>query len=198
MIYGVGVSEGGKFLRSDVTEDSKRKFSTVEYRTWYNMLLRCFDEDYHIKKPTYIGCSVSENFKNFQWFAEWCNNQVGFKSKFHLDKDLLVPRNKVYSEENCVFLPPVINAFLLKNQALRGDTPIGVNYHITQQMYKVRCGDGYGKRVNLGSYTCVEEAFNVYKRHKESLAKRLAEEYKNVIDPRAYEALMNYEVKIDD
>ena len=42
------------------------------------------------------------------------------------------------------------------------------------------------------------EAFNVYKTAKESYLKEQAEKYKSQIDPRAYNALMNYTVEIDD
>ena len=42
------------------------------------------------------------------------------------------------------------------------------------------------------------EAFNAYKTAKESFVKEQAEKWKGQIDERAYEALMNYEVSIDD
>ena len=42
------------------------------------------------------------------------------------------------------------------------------------------------------------EAFNAYKKAKESFVKEQAEKWKGKIDPRAYEALMNYQVEITD
>ena len=42
------------------------------------------------------------------------------------------------------------------------------------------------------------EAFNVYKTAKESYLKEQANKYKSQIDDRAYNALMNYTVEIDD
>ena len=42
------------------------------------------------------------------------------------------------------------------------------------------------------------EAFNAYKKAKENYLKELANKWKGKIDPRAYEALMNYEVEITD
>ena len=42
------------------------------------------------------------------------------------------------------------------------------------------------------------EAFNVYKTVKESYLKEQANEWKSQIDERAYNALMKYEVSIDD
>lgn len=43
---------------------------TEEYIKWFSMFNRCFDEKYQEKQPTYIGCSVSEEFWNFQNFAK--------------------------------------------------------------------------------------------------------------------------------
>ena len=50
----------------------------------------------------------------------------------------------------------------------------------------------------LGSFKTELEAFNAYKQAKETFIKELADKWKDKIDPRAYEALMNYEVSIDD
>ena len=43
-----------------------------------------------------------------------------------------------------------------------------------------------------------EEAFLAYKKDKEAYIKDVANKWKDKIDPRAYEALMNYEVEITD
>lgn len=54
------------------------------------------------------------------------------------------------------------------------------------------------KLTYCGSYGSVEEAFSAYKVAKERYLKELAEKWKGKIDDRAYEALINYEVDIDD
>ena len=43
-----------------------------------------------------------------------------------------------------------------------------------------------------------EEAFNFYKKDKESYMKQIADEYKNTIPKNLYDALYKYEVKITD
>ena len=50
----------------------------------------------------------------------------------------------------------------------------------------------------LGSFNTELEAFNAYKIAKESFVKEQANKWKVQIDKRAYEALMKYEVNIDD
>ena len=55
-----------------------------------------------------------------------------------------------------------------------------------------------GKREYLGSFKTEIEAFNAYKTAKELYIKEVANKFKSQIDLRAYNALMSYEVMIDD
>ena len=55
-----------------------------------------------------------------------------------------------------------------------------------------------GKREYLGFFKTEIEAFNSYKQAKESFVKEQANNWKSEIDPRAYNALMNYRVEITD
>ena len=94
---------------------------TKDYELWGSMLVRCYSDTYQKKQPTYKDCEVSENFKYYEYFYEWCQNQIGFgECGFQLDKDLLIKGNKVYSEDSCVFIPREINQVLIKREALRG------------------------------------------------------------------------------
>ena len=52
--------------------------------------------------------------------------------------------------------------------------------------------------IHLGLFKTEIEAFNAYKTAKENYLKELAEKWKSKIDERAYNALMNYEVSIND
>ena len=177
--------------------------NTKEYDLWYSMLRRCYSDTSKKKYPTYVGCEVGDNFKSYEYFYEWCHKQVGFDNDgngnpFQLDKDLLVKGNKVYSESTCVFLPVEINSLLTKRTASRGEYLIGVYWSKTANAFVARVCKNKGKQEYLGSFNTEIEAFNAYKTAKESFVKEQAEKWKDKIDPRAYNALMDYEVSIDD
>ena len=172
---------------------------TKEYTLWCNMLKRCYSDAYKKKQPTYIDCEVSDNFKSYEYFYEWCHKQIGFGVEgWQLDKDLLIKGNKVYSEDSCVFIPKEINTLLVKREASRGDYPIGVYWSKTANAFKATVRKNKGKQEYLGLFNTEIEAFNAYKTAKEAFIKELANKWKSQIDPKAYEALMNYEVNIDD
>ena len=80
---------------------------------------------------------------------------------------------------------------------MRGDLPIGVCFDKNRGKYRAAI-KMCGKHINLGRFECKFEAFQAYKVAKEGYLKELAEKWKGKIDDRAYEALMNYEVDIDD
>ena len=176
---------------------------TKEYVLWQNMLKRCYSDALKKKYPTYEGCEVSENFKSYEYFYEWCHKQIGFGvdgngNSFQLDKDLLIKGNKVYSESTCVFIPQEINTLLIKSTSSRGEHLIGVSWHNTSKAFKARVAKNKGKQEYLGVFNTEIEAFNAYKTAKESFIKEQAEKWKDKIDERAYNALMNYAVDIND
>ena len=195
-VYDVGIS-GTKY--PPTINDVKTK----EYGLWQNMLERCYNDTFKKKRPTYEGCEASENFKSFEYFYEWCHKQVGFDNDgngnpFQLDKDLLIKGNKVYSESTCVFIPQEINKVLVKREASRGENLIGVSWHKTKKAFVAQVNKNKGKREWLGSFNTELEAFKAYKVAKESFIKEQANKWKDKIDERAYEALMNYAVEITD
>ena len=176
---------------------------TKEYMLWRNMLRRCYSDIFKKKQPTYEGCEVSENFKYYEYFYEWCHKQIGFDNDgngnpFQLDKDLLMKGNKVYSEPTCIFIPSEINLVLVKCTASRGKHLIGVYWSKTAKAFIARVNKNKGKSEHLGLFKTEIEAFNAYKTAKEAFVKEQANKWKGKIDERAYEALMNYTVEVDD
>ena len=147
-VHGVGIT-GAKYpIRVSGVQ-------TKEYSLWMNMLRRCYSDKYQKKYPTYEGCEVSDNFKSYEYFYEWCHSQIGFGNDgngnpFHLDKDLLVKGNKVYSESTCVFIPREINQVLVKTTASRGEHLIGVYWSNTNKAFKAQVRKNKGVSEFLG------------------------------------------------
>ena len=172
---------------------------TKEYKLWQSMLERCYSDTYQKQRPTYIGCEVSDNFKSYEYFYEWCHKQIGFGVEgFELDKDLLIKGNKVYNENTCVFIPAEVNTLLVKSTATRGEYLIGVYWDKTKKAFRATVRKNKGSPEWLGSFNTEIEAFNAYKEAKEAFVKEQAEKWESQIDTRAYNALMNYTVNIDD
>lgn len=144
LVYGVGIND--RSVAATLNGKPKK-----EYALWHDMLKRCYFEPYLEKRPTYMGCTVSDNFKYYHLFHVWCQTQVGFgKEGYQLDKDLLIKSNKLYSEDTCVFIPKDLNALLTKRTLDRGIYPIGVTK--SGKGFKTRCSVS-GKKKNIWGYS---------------------------------------------
>jgi len=177
-----------------------------EYRTWINILRRCYDKNFLEKSPTYNGCTVDEQWKYFQNFYNWCHNQENWnvvennQNIFHLDKDIIKKGNKIYSPDVCCFVPQSINCLFTKNNKKRGRLPIGVT-RLPNGRYRSQKESGL--LFNLGCSHVVdtpEKAFEIYKIEKEETIKIVAKrEYAlGNITEKCYNAMMNYQVEITD
>ncbi|MNG05095.1 AP2 domain protein [compost metagenome] len=163
------------------------------------MLRRVYDEKMLKNNPSYVDSVVEEEWNNFQNFAEFYNeNYYEIEGeRVALDKDILVKKNKAYSPETSLFVPQRINNLFVKPDLSKRELPIGVTFDKQTNKYKAQCG--IGKRTkSLGRYNTPEESFNAYKTYKESVIKQVANEYKDKIPLKLYEALMRYEVEITD
>lgn len=197
-IYNVGYIGEGIYK---VSEQGKH---TRAYDTWNNMMKRCFDKKCQIKNPTYKGCTVCEEWHNFQNFAKWYyDNYYEIEGEImHLDKDIIFKGNKIYSPQTCILVPKRINELFTKSDKVRGKYPIG----ITEWRGKlaVKCNiineNGNKKRKFLGYFPLNKpfQAFTCYKNFKENYIKQVADEYKDLIPQKLYEAMYKYEVEIND
>ena len=195
-VFGVGI----KGLESILDENDEILDS---YNCWQNMLRRCYSAKCQEKHPTYIGCSVCDEWLYYSNFKKWYNeNYYEIENKTsQLDKDVLIKNNKVYSPDTCVFVPNFINNLFTKSQKIRGELPIGVCYKKANKKYVARLSvfkDGKKTRKHLGCFDTADEAFEVYKQAKEEYIKEVADEYKDKIPAKLYEAMYAYEVSIDD
>lgn len=171
LVHGVGINDADYNTRIIV---NGKAVTCPAYRKWTSMLQRCYSSKCHAINPTYIGCSVCNEWLTFSNFALWfgSNNVEGW----HLDKDIKIKKNKIYSPNSCLFVPQSINKLLNERTAKRGDWPIGVYFHKRDRIFPAQIRIE-GKLVYLGSYITPELAHLAYKKAKNKEIMRKCEEY---------------------
>ncbi len=192
LVWGVGVNDlpyrtqlweavtknGGKGSRKSV-------FICRYYSAWKSMLERCYSKKYLETRPSYIGMIVCSEWLYASEFKKWMENQ-----EWHgkcLDKDIIVPGNKLYSPETCSFVLQATNSFVTASDASRGDYPIGVYLFKSTGKYRAQCGNPFtGEREYLGCFSTPEEAHEAWRKRKHELAQLVAAKES---DPRIVEAL---------
>lgn len=169
------------------------------YRKWKAILDRCIRSDYSNKSiSSYKDCSVCEEWLNFQNFAKWFyENKYKCSEPLCVDKDILVHGNKLYSPDTCLLVPQRINLLFVKEKGHRGNLPIGVQKYKKENSY-ISTFSTLNGCVYLGVFNSQSKAFTAYKSKKELYIKQIAEEYKNKIPEKLYNAMYSYEVKITD
>lgn len=185
LILGVGTNSGGRYKTAI---DGK---ITQSYATWQNMLSRAYCPKVKAQRPTYISCSVVEEWLEYQEFAEWFENHEYSNHGYQLDKDLLLPDNKIYAPDRCVFVPSQLNNLLLDRGAARGQYPQGVNFYKDTNRFVARVKVD-GKQQHLGYFDTPQEARQAYKVAKEANVKRMALEWQDRIADNVFQALMNW------
>lgn len=175
---------------------NKKTIWTRSGSTWNNMRRRCIPNGKtQVRNPTYVGCEMSDNFKDFQWFTNWSIDQIGYNLlNYNLDKDFLKPHNKTYCEQNCVFIPKRLNGFLCGVKREDGELPPGVYYEQDRQTYQLKLNTFEG-HMHLGRYTTIEGSLKAYRQAKEAEAKNWADLIvkENIfVDNRIIECLYNW------
>ena len=191
LVYGVGVND----WEGNISVDGKL---IMEYQLWKRMLERCFSESFKQNRPTYKDVTCSKEWLLMTKFIEDVSKMKGYGfDGWQLDKDILVKGNKLYSKDDCCFVPQEINLLLTKCDNSRGEFPIGVCFHKRDGKFVAKLAIN-GKRKHLGLFSTPIEAFQAYKLAKEDQIKVVAEKWQHMLDNRVFQALMAYEVNIND
>ena len=172
--YGKGFNSKGKH------KVSVNGTHTSAYNTWRKILQRAYCPKYHAGKPTYIGCSVAEEWLEYQNFAQWFEAHEYSNHDYELDKDLLIPGNKIYAPDRCVFVPRQLNSLLNDSGASRGQYKQGVSFNKRDNKFQAHVNIN-GKKKHLGLFDCPNEAYIVYRKAKEANVKRMALDRKSVV-----------------
>lgn len=162
--YTVIVTETVGYI--DGKQIQKKLWQCPYYTRWLQMLTRCYSKRLHKELPRYEPCTVCEDWLLLSNFKSWMEQQDWEGN--HLDKDLLVRGNNVYSPDTCCFIPEKLNIFLVECNARRGDWPIGVSWKPDKNKFRARCNNPFTrKEEHLGYFEDARLA------HKAWLARKL-------------------------
>ena len=141
---------------------------------------------------------VTCEFRDYQEFAEWCQSQQNYLSKeangnyWGLDKDIIVPFNRVYSPDTCCFVPNEINALLTSRTRDRGTLPLGVTADYGRGncpvVYRAYCCIDM-KRKSLGRRKTPEEAHALWQEAKVKEIRKKVEKYKGRLPDKVLQGL---------
>ena len=193
LVFGVGINDADYVTQKFETigyVNGKRKQKLIwkcpYYSVWKDMLKRCYSTKFQERNPTYIGCTVIEEWLIFSVFKSWMEEQEWEGNQ--LDKDLLFGGNKVYSAETCVFVTNMVNSFTIERGASRGIYPIGVCWKKCKSKFVSKCCSPFTKKQeHLGYFNCPNEAHQAWLKRKLELAHLLVAEQ---TDERVAKALI--------
>lgn len=163
LVCGWGINDVDYKVTRTTIVDGKRKtlWTCPYYQDWRNMISRCFNSGYQKKYPTYIGCTITEDWKYLSNFIKWVENQPNKDwQNCSPDKDYLIEGNKHYTPETVVYIPKDLNNFITDCTKDRGDCMIGVTA-IGGKLnpYKARCSNPFTKKLeHLGTFATELEA----------------------------------------
>lgn len=192
LIFGLGVCDSGQH------QAMLSGRPTRVYQIWYAMFRRCYGNRDIKARPTYIDCTVCDEWRSFQTFADWYYaNYPKDGGNYQLDKDLKILGNKVYSPETCLFVSRQVNMFTIDCGAKRGDLMIGVSIRKDSGMFVAQCGNPSIKRKNeyLGQFESELQAHLAWRKRKSELAYELAMTQEN---PEVADALLQWKLALDN
>lgn len=129
---------------------------------WNGMMRRCFQPIKEHNHTAYKKVKVCDEWYNLSTFAKWFNEN--YVDGYVMDKDL--KGGDLYSPETCIFIPSKLNHMIaiktekqfpsgIKKQYLPNRPPITSSIEIS------------GKKLHVGNFNSVIEAFICYKELKE-------------------------------
>lgn len=128
-------------------------------------------------------------------FYEWVNDgnfyEIDGEPTVHLDKDILVKGNMIYSPDTCIFAPASINE-------LFGGSSNKQNNGLPKGVKKV--GDKYKPQLKgyREVFDTVQDAWEVYREHLQAKIIVTADKYVGKIPYKLYQAMLNWKIDITD
>lgn len=130
-VFGIG------FIGDGIHKSRVNGKETEKYRHWHGMMTRCYSKGAKGVSPTYLGCTVCDEWHDFQAFSDWFD--VNYIDGYHLDKDIISHGNKVYSPDKCMFVHRHTNSIFNKPKK-ESDLPLGISRTSGKDnYYSARC-----------------------------------------------------------
>ena len=186
---GVGINDANYGTRRYAYVEGKKKQQVVwtcpYYAVWRGVLYRCYLKSFQKRNPSYVGCTIFEEWKYFTKFKAWMEAQA-WEGK-ELDKDILFPGNKVYGPETCMFVPKSVNQFF--NRHGSDLYSVGTSFRKDCGMYVAYCSQLDGTMKHLGYFDTQQKANSAWLVEKKRLAEILAESQEDI---RLSNAILSY------
>lgn len=197
MILGKGINDLDYKVTKRVEKLVKGEVKVVNviiceyYYLWKCIFQRCYGKISERSQRNYQGVTICEDWLKCSNFKSWMEKQSW--QGMQLDKDILVPGNKIYSPDTCCFVPSQVNSFLCMSNNSRGLYPIGVSKGPIStsgtETYISRGAKGFSY---LGLFSSPNEAHKTWQINKLKVFDDiidLCKSYKN-IDPRLVPAII--------
>lgn len=162
LVGGIGINDADYGVTFNV--DGKQVWICPYYSRWKSLLSRVRKDRY------YEDSEVCDFWKSFMNFREWLAPRL-FYPDLHIDKDMLVKGNTLYSPETCILVPQRINKLFLTYK--ESTYPLGVSYqdpssdmkNPLRNPYRATVHNGV-KRVSLGMFSDPFSAHQAWQKGK--------------------------------
>ena len=158
LMYGVGLNDAD-YSTQPIDKETGKVVVCPYYRRWSSMLSRVYSDALHKRNSSYKTTTMSKEWHIFSNFKKWMEQQ-DWEGK-DLDKDLLVPGNKEYSKDLCLFIPRELNRIIINKRVKSNPYPTGVTFYKPKNKYFSSIGIR-GKAKKLGYFDTIDEAHKVY------------------------------------
>lgn len=112
------------------------------------------------KRKTIYGHGVNDAPYATCLRIEGAKNECPYYTKW---RSMLLPGNKLYSPETCMFIEVKVNRVLRDNAGKRGAWPLGVHYRKSRRAFIAKVRDACGKEKSLGQFSSPEEAHKAWR-----------------------------------
>jgi hypothetical protein len=174
LVHGVGINDAKYIINPLINGEMTR---CQFYSRWNKMITRCYSLKFQERNPTYIGCSACPEWLIFSNFKSWMEKQ-DWENK-ELDKDIISPGNKIYSPENCAFVPKPLNGLIVDQATSRGKYPRGVYFN--ELRGNICSNISYqGVSTHIGTFSTTKEASRAYIKAKVEIILAAVDEQQDI------------------